>query len=113
MSQGCRGNRVHVVIAGIVAVGLAVMSAYGVCAGIGITFSPLMNVLPFLMLGIGVDDMFVIVNSFDRTPESAPMGQRVAVVSLSRISLSSPLSSPCPTRLLFSALDFSPTRSAT
>jgi len=68
-----------VVIAGIVAVGLAVMSAYGVCAGIGITFSPLMNVLPFLMLGIGVDDMFVIVNSFDRTPESAPMGQRVAV----------------------------------
>lgn len=71
----------HVVIAGIVAVGLAVMSAYGVCAGIGITFSPLMNVLPFLMLGIGVDDMFVIVNSFDRTPDSAPMGQRVAVVS--------------------------------
>lgn len=76
----------HVVIAGIVAVGLAVMSAYGVCAGIGITFSPLMNVLPFLMLGIGVDDMFVIVNSFDRTPESAPMGQRVAVVSPSCVS---------------------------
>jgi Niemann-Pick C1 protein len=75
-----------VVIAGIVAVGLAVMSAYGVCAGIGITFSPLMNVLPFLMLGIGVDDMFVIVNSFDRTPESAPISQRVAVVSPSCVS---------------------------
>jgi hypothetical protein len=31
----------------------------------GLFYSPLMNVLPFLLLGVGVDDMFVIVNAYD------------------------------------------------
>ena len=26
------------------------------------------NILPFVLLGIGVDDMFVIVNTIDQTP---------------------------------------------
>ena len=48
---------------GIVSIGMAVASAYGLGAYFGIFYSPLMNVLPFLLLGIGVDDMFVIVNA--------------------------------------------------
>ena len=34
----------------------------------GFKFSDMHGVLPFLILGLGVDDMFVIVNSIDQTP---------------------------------------------
>eukprot|EP00241_Pyramimonas_parkeae_P004525 CAMPEP_0114239316 /NCGR_PEP_ID=MMETSP0058-20121206/8394_1 /TAXON_ID=36894 /ORGANISM="Pyramimonas parkeae, CCMP726" /LENGTH=882 /DNA_ID=CAMNT_0001351487 /DNA_START=50 /DNA_END=2698 /DNA_ORIENTATION=- len=77
-NRGCRGTRVHVVMCGILAVGMAVICCYGLCAGLGVIFSPLMNILPFLLLGIGVDDMFVIVNCLDATPDHAPVHQRVA-----------------------------------
>ena len=33
--------------------------------GVGLFFGPLHHVLPFLLLGIGIDDMFVIVQSWD------------------------------------------------
>jgi hypothetical protein len=38
-------------------------------AGVGLFFGPLHNILPFLLLGIGIDDMFVIVQgSILQTP---------------------------------------------
>lgn len=46
---------------------------------LAIACSPLMSVLPFLLLGIGVDDMFVIVNSYDNTPAHLPVPERVAL----------------------------------
>ena len=75
---GCVGSRVGVTFAGIVSIGMAIASAYGLCAYLGLFFSPLMNVLPFLLLGIGVDDMFVIVNAYDNEVSRDPverMGQ--------------------------------------
>jgi len=78
-SRGCRGVRVHVVLCGILAIGLAVISSYGVCAGAGVMYSPLMSVLPFLLLGIGVDDMFVIINELDNTSESESSPRRLAL----------------------------------
>ena len=35
--------------------------SYGVCSTIGFWYSPAHTVIPFLMLGIGIDDMFVII----------------------------------------------------
>ena len=63
--EGCVGTRLSVTLAGIVAVGMAIASSYGFCSYCGLFYSPLMNVLPFLLLGIGVDDMFVIVTQYD------------------------------------------------
>ena len=63
--QGCVGSRVGVTLAGIISIGMALASAYGLGSYFGLFFSPLMNVLPFLLLGVGVDDMFVIVNAYD------------------------------------------------
>jgi len=63
--MGCVGSRVGVTFAGIISIGMSIASSYGLGAYFGIFFSPLMNVLPFLLLGIGVDDMFVIVNAYD------------------------------------------------
>ena len=47
--EGCVGSRVAVTFSGIVAIGLATGSAYGLCSMFGLFYSPLMNVLPFLL----------------------------------------------------------------
>jgi predicted RND superfamily exporter protein len=44
---------------------LAMVTSYGLCSALGFSFSPLHNFIPFLLLGLGVDDMFVIVQAYD------------------------------------------------
>ena len=39
--------------------------SYGICSAFGVFFGPMHSVLPFLLLGIGLDDMFVIAQSWD------------------------------------------------
>ena len=46
---------------GLISVLLSVLSSYGICSTIGLVFSPMHPIIPFLLLGIGIDDMFVIV----------------------------------------------------
>ena len=52
-------------LSGILAVVMGIGACYGLCSGIGLFYTSLHTVLPFLILGIGIDDMFVIVQSFD------------------------------------------------
>ena len=46
---------------GIVSVGMGIGSAYGLCQLLGFFFTNMHGLLPFLMLGVGIDDMFVIM----------------------------------------------------
>ena len=50
---------------GLFSVMLAMVTSYGLCSALGFSFSPLHNFIPFLLLGLGVDDMFVIVQAWD------------------------------------------------
>ena len=50
---------------GIFCVVLSVLSGYGLAFLIGQKLSQAHNILPFMLLGLGVDDMFVIVNCID------------------------------------------------
>ena len=75
--EGCVGSRVSITFAGIVAIGMAIASSYGLCSYFGLFYSPLMNVLPFLLLGVGVDDMFVIVNAYDQVDKSLDLPTRM------------------------------------
>ena len=43
----------------------AMITSYGLCSYFGFVVSPLHNFIPFLLLGLGVDDMFVIVQALD------------------------------------------------
>ena len=52
-------------LVGVSCVGLSIISGYGIAAIFGYQISRLHTLMPFLMLGLGVDDMFVIVNSID------------------------------------------------
>jgi hypothetical protein len=61
----CIGHRALLSTAGIVSVVLGLLVSYGLCSACGLFFAPLHNVLPFLLLGIGIDDMFVIMQCWN------------------------------------------------
>lgn len=50
---------------GLSCVGISIIAGYGIAFIAGYKFSDMHGVLPFLILGLGVDDMFVIVNTID------------------------------------------------
>ena len=57
--------KVYLSWSGIVSIIFALVTSYGACSYFGFVVSPLHNFIPFLLLGIGVDDMFVIVRTID------------------------------------------------
>eukprot|EP00090_Calanus_glacialis_P005513 TRINITY_DN14271_c0_g1_i1.p1 TRINITY_DN14271_c0_g1~~TRINITY_DN14271_c0_g1_i1.p1 ORF type:complete len:913 (+),score=178.94 TRINITY_DN14271_c0_g1_i1:65-2740(+) len=46
---------------GMLGVIMGIVVCYGICSVLGFFYSPAHTVMPFLLLGIGIDDMFVIV----------------------------------------------------
>ena len=58
-------QRVWLAVAGIAAVMMGVITSFGIAAYLGIFYSEMNQLLPFLMLGVGVDDMFVITKAFN------------------------------------------------
>jgi predicted RND superfamily exporter protein len=50
---------------------------FGICCGLGVMVTPISQVAPFLLLGIGVDDMFVIVRTLERIPTSLSTEERI------------------------------------
>ena len=57
--------RVISAFVGLCCVGISITAGYGLAFYGGYKFSDVHGVIPFLILGLGVDDMFVIVNSID------------------------------------------------
>ena len=57
--------RVASAFLGLCCVGISTTAGYSVATFAGQLMSDMHVVLPFLLLGLGVDDMFVIVNSID------------------------------------------------
>ena len=50
---------------GILVIVLSLGASFGFCFYMGIFFADMHPVIPFLLLGIGVDDMYVIVQAVD------------------------------------------------
>jgi predicted RND superfamily exporter protein len=65
----CVENRALLSGVGLVIIGLTILVTYGLCSAIGLFFGPMHYAIPFLFLGIGVDDMFVIMQSLDNLDE--------------------------------------------
>ena len=62
-------QRFYLTAAGIVSIALGMLISIGITAAFGYAYSPHHALLPFVMIGIGVDDMFVIVDSWYNIPE--------------------------------------------
>ncbi|XP_028417678.1 patched domain-containing protein 3-like [Dendronephthya gigantea] len=66
-----------VALGGIISVGLSVGVSMGLCSAFGFFYGPAHTTLPFLLLGIGVDDLFVIVQSWSNMPDNIHKSESV------------------------------------
>ena len=58
-------QRAYLSMLGVSAIGLGIATSYGLCQLIGVWYGPMNSILPFMLLGIGIDDMFVIVQGLN------------------------------------------------
>ena len=58
-------NKFYLAIAGILSVFFGVTVGIGLTMAMGFPYTPISGILPFICLGIGIDDMFVIVRCFN------------------------------------------------
>ncbi|XP_076462162.1 protein patched homolog 1-like [Babylonia areolata] len=63
-------------MAGVVLVSLSVAAGLGICSVLGITFNAsTTQIIPFLALGLGVDDMFLIAHAYSETGRHIPYSE--------------------------------------
>ena len=68
-------SRWTMALAALVTVGLSTAAGFGISSAFGLFFGPVHSLLPFILLGIGVDDAFVIVNAFNRERKGPKSGE--------------------------------------
>lgn len=62
---------------------MAFVVACGLCSAIGVSYGPVHTSLPFLLMGLGVDDMFVIMACWDDLPvihRNLPLHERIGLM---------------------------------
>ena len=62
-------HKMYLAIAGIVSIQFGVVIGLGISMMLGILYTPIHGVLPFFCLGLGIDDMFVIMRCWNNLPE--------------------------------------------
>ena len=76
----CVHQRMFLSIGGILGVTMGIIVSYGICSALGFFYSAAHTVMPFLLLGVGIDDMFVIVQCNDTLSDkekSKSVGERI------------------------------------
>ena len=69
--------RLVLTLIGILSVLLSIGAGFGFCFAAGWKVTEANEAIPIIMLGIGVDDIFVICNAIDQTPLSLPASKRL------------------------------------
>jgi predicted RND superfamily exporter protein len=91
---------------------LGIIAGYGLSCLFGVKFTSLAQVLPFILVGIGVDDAFVLTSAFKRTDRSWTVEERVrdAVemegMSITLTSLTDIIAFLCGSTSAFPAVSF-------
>ena len=62
---------------GLICIFMSYFSGFGVMFAFGGEVAGVHNLMPFLLIGIGVDDMFVIANAIDQVPFSKSAEARI------------------------------------
>eukprot|EP00549_Striatella_unipunctata_P000485 CAMPEP_0118715154 /NCGR_PEP_ID=MMETSP0800-20121206/26691_1 /TAXON_ID=210618 ORGANISM="Striatella unipunctata, Strain CCMP2910" /NCGR_SAMPLE_ID=MMETSP0800 /ASSEMBLY_ACC=CAM_ASM_000638 /LENGTH=902 /DNA_ID=CAMNT_0006621239 /DNA_START=79 /DNA_END=2787 /DNA_ORIENTATION=- len=69
------GSRWTMSLGALFMVVLSTAACFGLSSAFGLFFGPVHSILPFILLGIGVDDAFVIVNAFNRERKGPRTGE--------------------------------------
>ncbi|CAD7697418.1 unnamed protein product [Ostreobium quekettii] len=76
-----RNNRsfckAHLTLVSIVAITCSIITALGVVNLMGVPYNLVVNTVPFLMVGLGIDDTFVIMGAYASTPPYHTVQQRI------------------------------------
>ena len=65
-------------IIGIISASLAVLSCFGIVGGLlKIEFNAVVSISPFLLIGLGIDDAFVLLRSYDLTNNKLNIQNRI------------------------------------
>ncbi|XP_062568015.1 patched domain-containing protein 3-like [Saccostrea cucullata] len=62
------GNRANLGIAGVITPVLGIGSALGFLSAVGVKYTSIVGVMPFLVIGIGIDDMFILMTGMADAP---------------------------------------------
>ena len=65
---------------GVFAVALGILAGLGLSMWFRVPFVSIVGVLPFLVLGIGIDDMFIMVDELDRQPRELSKTETIKAV---------------------------------
>eukprot|EP01025_Chloroclados_australasicus_P040915 TRINITY_DN4307_c0_g1_i2.p1 TRINITY_DN4307_c0_g1~~TRINITY_DN4307_c0_g1_i2.p1 ORF type:complete len:662 (-),score=78.23 TRINITY_DN4307_c0_g1_i2:28-2013(-) len=70
----------QIAIFSIIAIGMAIASSFGLASAFGVKFNLVVTTLPFLLLGLGVDDSFVIVGAYfkEATKQDLTVPERIS-----------------------------------
>jgi len=74
----CVENRVLLSFAGIISVILGFIISIGIASLLGYPYTLVHAILPFLCLGIGIDDMFVIIQCLNITKKKMPKDSQIS-----------------------------------
>ncbi len=72
----------------IIGVGMAIAASWGLCGAFGARFTPVHNNIPFLLLGLGVDDAFILVTYYQKALKSAKSEEQALVYAVRRGGMS-------------------------
>ncbi|RXN09265.1 patched domain-containing 3-like protein [Labeo rohita] len=74
----CVRTKVWVAAFGVVSAGLAVLASFGLLLFCGMPFAMTVATAPFLILGVGVDDMFIMISCWQKTEVDKAFELRLA-----------------------------------
>ena len=63
---------------GVCSSALSVLAGFGLVMAFGVPFISIVGILPFLVVSIGIDDVFIIIHEFEKMPEAMPANRRVS-----------------------------------
>ena len=67
-------------MSGVLSVGCGIMAAFGLSMLSRTPFISIVGILPFLIVGVGIDNMFIIVDELDRTHPDQTIPKRLSMV---------------------------------
>ncbi|XP_069588329.1 patched domain-containing protein 3-like [Ranitomeya imitator] len=71
-------NKIWLTTIGVISPGLAILASFGLLLLCGVPFARTVAYAPFLILGVGVDNMFIIISCWQQTKVTSTLEERMA-----------------------------------